>query len=457
MSLSVARLLLVSFCLALATAGCGRIEPPETAGELVVAILDDPVHYQATGQTAESGFEADLVRAFADELKLPLRFVPVVTPAELAGLVASGTVHFAASAPLRPDSALRYTAAIRGARLLIAQREDALPITDGADLADHGVTVLAGSPAAAALQRLAAIDPFPIHEVHHDDDMRLLAQVAEGQIEALATDSAHLDVAANFFPDIEEAQALTGSVAYAWAFTNDDRTETLRRQADDFINRARQSGLLARLQDRYFGHIHRITTQGAAQFIEDMRSRLPRLRQYFLQAAATTGIDWRVLAALAYQESHWDTLATSPTGVRGIMMLTEETADRLQVKNRLDPEESIRAGARYLAELTEQLPEHIGHPDRLWFALAAYNLGMGHLRGARQLAEGMKQDSSSWYEMKKVLPLMARPEYYERLKAGRARGGEAVILVENVRTYYDILSRFEPAFVSPLQTGLRMQ
>ena len=93
----------------------------------------------------------------------------------------------------------------------------------------------------------------------------------------------------------------------------------------------------------------------------------------------------------------------------------------------------------------------------MWLALAAYNLGYGHLNGARQLAAGIKRDSTSWYDMKKVLPLMSRPEYYERLKSGPARGGEAVILVENVRIYHDILRRHEPAQRSPLQTGLAMQ
>jgi len=125
-------------------------------------------------------------------------------------------------------------------------------------------------------------------------------------------------------------------------------------------------------------------------------------------------------------------------------MLTEDTADRMQVNNRLDPKESIAAGARYLADLMEQLPAGIKGPDRQWLALAAYNLGMGHLNGARQFAPGLKRDPDSWYDMKKVLPLLSRPEYYGRLKSGRARGGEAVIMVENVRTYYDILSRFEP-------------
>ncbi len=456
MALPSPRLLLVLLGVALTSLGCSRVGSPGAAGELVVAVLDDPVHYQANGGDGqESGFEADLVHAFAEEMQLQVRFVPVFTPSELTDLVTRGKVHFATSAPLSADASLHYTSSIRGARLLIAQHEDALPVADAADLADHSVAVIAGSAAAAALHRLAETTPFPITEIERGDDISLLAQVAERKIEAVATDSAHLDVAANYFPELEETQALTGSVAYAWAFSADN--DTLRQKAEDFIARSRHNGLISRLHDRYFGHIHRITTEGAAQFLEDMRGLLPHFRQNFLHAAATTGIDWRILAALAYQESHWDALATSPTGVRGIMMLTEETADRLQVHNRLDAEESIKAGARYLADLMDELPRPIAKPDRLWFALAAYNLGMGHLRGARQMAEGMKHDSTSWYEMKKVLPLMARPEYYARLKAGRARGGEAVIMVENVRTYYDILARFQPAFVSPLQTDLTMQ
>jgi membrane-bound lytic murein transglycosylase F len=70
---------------------------------------------------------------------------------------------------------------------------------------------------------------------------------------------------------------------------------------------------------------------------------------------------------------------------------------------------------------------------------------MGHLNGARAFAPGLRRDPDDWFDMKQVLPLMARPEYYTRLKSGRARGGEAVILVENVRNYFDVLMRFEPA------------
>ena len=138
-----------------------------------------------------------------------------------------------------------------------------------------------------------------------------------------------------------------------------------------------------------------------------------------------------------------------------MMMLTEDTADYLRVKNRLDAGESIRAGARYLAELVEQVPVTAGYPDRLWLALSAYNLGMGHFRGARAMAAKFKRDPDVWYEMKQVLPQLARPEVYARLKSGPARGGEAVIMVENIRSYYDVLCRFEAPHASAYPASIR--
>jgi membrane-bound lytic murein transglycosylase F len=180
-----------------------------------------------------------------------------------------------------------------------------------------------------------------------------------------------------------------------------------------------------------------------------MQSVLPRYRRLFIEAQDVHGIDWRLLAALAYQESHWDPLATSYTNVRGMMMLTEDTADRLRVTDRLDARQSILAGTRYLVELKEQLPPEVAEPDRTWLALAAYNLGMGHMNGARFVATLVKRDPNAWHEMKQVLPLLAQPEYYARLKSGAARGGEAVIMTENIRTYYDILRRHEKAASGP--------
>ena len=160
---------------------------------------------------------------------------------------------------------------------------------------------------------------------------------------------------------------------------------------------------------------------------------------------------------MAYQESQWDPAATSFTGVRGMMMLTSDTADRLGVANRLDARESILGGARYLAMLKDDLPAEVPEPDRSWMAAAAYNLGMGHFNGARAIARSLGKDEHAWYDMKAVLPLLSRPKYAARLKSGPARGGEAVVMAENVRSYHDILLRMEPAHAAPLSTpGLRL-
>jgi membrane-bound lytic murein transglycosylase F len=173
---------------------------------------------------------------------------------------------------------------------------------------------------------------------------------------------------------------------------------------------------------------------------------LPKFRRHFHRAQELTELDWRLIAAIGYQESHWDPLATSPTGVRGLMMLTGETADRLGVTDRLDPKQSILAGARYVNYLKDTVPDRIPEPDRTWIALAAYNIGYGHLEDARILAKKKKLNPDSWTDLKATLPLLAKSEYHEEVKHGYARGGETVIFVENVRTYYDILARFEKPY-----------
>ncbi len=248
--------------------------------------------------------------------------------------------------------------------------------------------------------------------------------------------------------------AEAAAAAAIWAFPADG-DETLPARAEDFLERIRRDGTLARIVDRYFGHVHRLAAEDVERFFERMHSVLPRYRHLFIDAQEIHGLDWRLLAALAYQESHWDPLATSYTNVRGMMMLTEDTADRLRVTDRLDARQSVLAGTRYLVELKEQLPPAVAEPDRTWLALAAYNLGMGHLNGARFIAALVKRDPDSWYDMKRVLPLLAKPEYYSRLKSGAARGGEAVIMTENIRTYYDILRRFEKPALSPQALSIR--
>jgi membrane-bound lytic murein transglycosylase F len=437
----------LALIIGLTVSACSRIDPPGKLGELVVAVPADPVFYQAGASADElSGIEHDLAQAFADDLGVKLRFIVARDITELGDLVRSGKAHYAAAMPMtREPAGLRFSAPLREVRQLLVQHDDSLPLDDDESLVGQRIEVLRGSPQIEAIRSLEVAPAPEIVEAPQTNAIDLLARVAIRDADLVAVDSVHFDIGANYYPELAIALELPGTTAYAWAFHAGD--ESLAARADDFIARSRQNGLIARLDDRYFGHVRRINAVGAAAFLDHVQTRLPRYRVLFHEAQLLSGVDWRLLAALAYQESRWDPLATSPTGVRGMMMLTEDTADRLRVGNRLDPRQSIIAGSRYFADLRDQLPPEVKEPDRTWMALAAYNLGMGHMNGARQFAMGLKRDPASWYDMKKVLPLLARPEYYRRLKSGRARGGEAVIMAENIRTYQGILNRFEPPYV----------
>jgi membrane-bound lytic murein transglycosylase F len=166
---------------------------------------------------------------------------------------------------------------------------------------------------------------------------------------------------------------------------------------------------------------------------------LHRYRDYFEAAAAEHGLDWRLIAAQAYQESHWDPEAESFTGVRGIMMLTQKTAEDLGVKSRLDPRQSIEGGVRYLAQIHKRIGDEVREPDRTYMALAAYNVGWGHLEDARMLAKRLDKDPNSWQDVRATLPLLRQKKYYRSLPHGYARGTEPVRYVDRIITYYHIL------------------
>ena len=433
-------------------AGCSPVAPPERSHELVVAIRSGPSSYQVDNGVA-TGFEHDVVEAFAESQHLRVRYVVVDDQSELRALLRKGKVNFAASAAIDDQHEFLYSTPLRESdQVLVGAADDENLTTEPVDLTGKSVAAMFGSPQSATLQRMAGNPPQFVLSVRTGvTEFDLLRDVAERRVAYAATDMLQYKLALHFLPDLEVAFKLSGQIRFGWAFRQQDRS--LRQRANDFIQDASaKNGLLARLTDHYFGYIERIKADGIAELFRHMRSLLPSYRREFQTAQASTGIDWRLLAALAYQESKWDPLATSFTNVRGIMMLTEDTADLLHVNDRLDPKQSIQAGSKYFSDLKDQLPDEVKEPDRTWLALAAYNLGMGHLNAARAIAVRKKRDPNSWYEMKQVLPLLARPEYYDRLKSGMGRGGEAVVLVENIRTYYDILSHFEPAW----QPGLQM-
>lgn len=418
----------------------------------------DAVSYRQDENGAGSGFEHDLLLKLGEHLGVPVRFIVFADGPRTLDAVIRGEAHLAAAGLSRNERLpFAWSAPLHDVDHVLVGRADGQPVDSTQELAGRTVSVRRGSLAAEWLERTRKEVPgLQLRFPGNTSDQRMLEELAHGKLDLVATDRVHFAIVARSFPGIEIVRDLPLDSQIAWAMPLDARDD-LAREIDAFLARARDNDTLARIADRYFGHIRRLADSDITTFLARIKSRLPRFRGYFQEAQSQTGVDWRLLAALAYQESQWDPLATSWSGVRGMMMLTSETADRLGVADRLDPRSSILGGARYFTLLRDQLPQSVPEPDRSWMAAAAYNLGMGHLNGARQIANRFGKDNTSWLDMKAVLPLMSRPEVAARLKAGAARGGEAVIMAESVRNYHDILMRLESAYIPPLQpTRIRL-
>lgn len=426
--------------------------PTPGRDDLVVLVQAGPLTQSIDDAGNATGLEHDLVKLLAEDLGVEARYI-VAKPREIAERLDRGEAHLAISWYTPQAGEPGAAPPFIKTRDVLVQHEASLPIDTVGELAGHRVHVAAASRQAATLRAIAATTPgLEIVEEPSDDPMALVESVGDMRMETALVDSAMLDVAMQFVPSIQSTLEIGDEQPVTFRFGKKANPELVSR-ASALIARALKDGTIARIKDRYLGHVERLGDGDIRTYLEKIETVLPKLRKLFFNAQIISGIDWRLIAAVAYHESQWNPEATSPTGVRGIMMLTEETADRLGVTNRLDAKESILAGGRYLDYLKSTLPASAQEPDRTWLALAAYNLGPGHFNAARSIATQLKADPDSWYEMKRILPLLAQPKYYSRLKSGRARGGEAVILVENIRSYYDILCRRAPAYVQGVQTG----
>lgn len=422
------------------------LSSPFESGELVVLTRQSPTTYYLDADGEPAGFEYDLVAEFARRQGLELKIDVADDVADLISGVVHGHAHLAAaglSVTSGRSGQLRFGPAYASERELVVCGPGVKRPRSLADLASIRLEAVKGS---SHVERLFEVrQAYPgLRWVEMDglSTEELLERAATGLTDCTIADAGTFDVVWNYWPGLAVAMALTENRDVAWALPR-HADMRLRQAVTDFFRGVRKDGWLDRLRERYFGHLRRLDEADVQGVLTKRTRQLPALKPHFYEAQEETGQDWRLLAALAYQESQWNALATSPTGVRGIMMLTSDTADRMGVADRLDPRESILAGARYLAMLKEQLPARIPEPDRTWMALAAYNIGMGHLEDARRLTQKLDKDPDAWRDVKDVLPLLAKSGYASSLRLGFARGGEARILTENVRIYYDIIKRFE--------------
>ena len=442
---------LLSLALAFCLAGCSPppIPAPEQSGELVVVTRNSPTTYYLNAKSEAVGFEHDLVMQFAAEQGWKVRFVLAESLGQVFEIMKHGQAHLAAaglSASEERRVSNHFGPTYGQVKEWVVCRPSRQPPQSVADLRSLRLEVVAQSSHVESLRLLKRRNPgLAWVEMTVSDSEELLERVELGLSDCAVADSDSFDIARNFHPTLARAFTLGSSQPQAWLL-GPRMGLGFSHAVMRYFQEIEQRGELTRLRERYFGHVKRLEEADVLGVLEKRGTLLRVLAPHFYSAQNETDMDWRLLAAVAYQESQWNEQAVSSTGVRGIMMLTEDTADQLGVKNRLDAQESILGGARYINSLMAALPQQIVAPDRIWMALAAYNIGMGHLQDARSLTEKLGRNPNAWNDLKEVLPLLSRGKYTASLKNGFARGGEALAFVENVRIYYDILSKYEKPY-----------
>lgn len=420
------------------------LERVRQQGEITVLTRNTGTTYY-DGGAVPTGLEYDLVTGFAQQLGVKVRFIIADNVAEVVTRLRSGDADMAAAALSVTQERkrwFRFTPAYQVTSQLLVYRKGSKPPRNLGDL-NGMLEVAAHSSHAENLRIFSDMYPRLAWKERADLDTEdLLTRVWDGEIGYTIVDSREFQRNQRYYPEVESAFEIANSTHVAWAFPKSG-DDTLFRAASGYVNQLKESGALEYLLERHYGHLNDFDYVGARTFLRHAELRLPAYQQQFLRAGENYGIDWRLLAAMAYQESHWDRHAVSPTGVRGLMMVTEATAALLGLSDRTDPAQSIDGGARYLQWLLATLPSHIPNPDRLWLALAAYNIGYGHLNDARLLTERLGGNPDSWKDVKVHLPLLRQNKWYTTLKHGYARGDEAYQYVENIRSYYDILVRLD--------------
>jgi len=410
-------------------------------GELRVVTRNSPTSYSISPD-GPTGPEYDLARSFAEELGVNLVMETVDSISEIIPLILSGQVHMAAAGLSITDSRrefLNFGHPYESVDVHLIYKLGTGRPRSIDDILDRSIEIVASSSHVDILENLRDKHPELSWTENADVEFAdLLTKVAKGEVDLTVADSPDFNIQRHFYPDLRVALDLYVDDQIAWAFPRGS-ADSLLAVADEFLISADRSGTLTRVHERYYGHTKKYDYVGTRNFIRHYESRLPRYREMFEEAGAASGVDWRLLAAMGYQESHWRANAVSPTGVRGIMMLTQATADYLGIDDREDPGNSISGGARYYARQTERVADTVGEPDRTWMALAAYNVGFNHLKDARMITESQGGDPDTWVDISMALPLLAQRKWYTKVPYGYARGWEPVLYVNNIRAYYNIL------------------
>jgi membrane-bound lytic murein transglycosylase F len=421
------------------------LEKIQAQGTLLVISRNGPTTYYE-GASGYTGFEYSLTRAFAKRMGLKLEIIEEGSLKDLLTSVGGKAQLAAAGLTITPEreEQVAFTRPYMFVTQQVIYRTTEARPESVANLIGKSILVVKNSSHAERLRELQTEYPELKWEERDDiEALDLMEMVHKKKIDYAIVDSNVYDVNANLYPKAKVAFDISTPQPIAWAFPKYG-DQSLLQAANQFLATLELSGGLSDIIDRYFSGAKPMGESDADAFARHIDELLPKWKDSLRTAADEHDLDWLLLAALSYQESRWNPTAKSPTGVRGFMMLTKITAKEVGIADRLNPQQSIQGGAKYFRGLLDRVPESIQGEERIWFALAAYNIGFGHLEDARELTLSHGGNPDRWEDVKLHLPLLTKRQYYKATKHGYARGREAVRYVSKVRTFYNILGSKDP-------------
>ena len=436
-------LLLVVLALGLACSESGntQLDRIKQRGELVIVTRNGPTSYYIE-KNSETGLEYELAKKFADSLGVKLKTIIARNISDVVVILKTNRADMAAAALINNQetgNGLVYGPGFQWVTQQLVYRNGQRPPSSLDDITPDKLDLAADTLSFLPAERLKREHPGLSWNVHKEQDSNEMLELLENrEIQYTIADSNELTLARQYYPEIRVAFNVSPPQPIAWAIKKNDDLSLLQA-VWRFYENISSDGELAGLIKRFYGPMEKFDYVDSRKFVDRFENRFPKYQSLFEAVARENNLDWRLLAAVSYQESHWRVNAVSMTGVRGLMMLTRDTAKSIGVEDRLDPEQSIRGGTMYLNSLINKIPERIREPDRTWMAIAAYNVGFGHLEDARILTQKQGGDPDNWLEVKQRLPLLSRKQWYKQTKNGYARGVEPVLFVERVRKYYNTL------------------
>jgi membrane-bound lytic murein transglycosylase F len=419
------------------------IKEIKKSGKLIVLTRNAPTTYYFDSNDQATGPEYEMTEAFAEHLGVKTEYRVFHTTHEILDALENGQGDLAAAGMTKTiisNKRFLFGPTYQEVQQQIVCRNGVKQTREINDLLSLKLVVPKNSSYERTLNNFKiGVPDLTWESTDQLNSEQLFEKMWRAEIDCTAVDSNITSINRRYFPELTVAFELTKAEPLAWVLR--PNSSDLLKVVEAWFKDFKSNGEMNQIRDRYFGFIKKFDFVDTITFHNAIENRYPKYQHIFDKAAQQNDIDKFLLAAHSYQESHWKPKAKSPTGVRGIMMLTLPTAKSLGVKNRLDPYENIMAGAKHFSDLLKTFNQEVTEPDRTWLALAAYNVGRGHLHDAQELARRMEKNPYLWSDIRSVLPLLSKKKYYKTLKYGYARGREPVRYVQRIRNYSDILQK----------------